>query len=420
MSLKSDLVESRGKLEDRKKQLADVFAEAGKDYDMSKVKSLEGDETAKVEGIRKLNDEINDLQDKVTGFVDAIKALDDSTLNDDDSGKGKGTGGVKHQNDLDDDQPVQQKSIGEMFVKSPAYTEFTSGATTPLTALEVKTLDGMKTLMTTSAGWAPQSLRTGLMVPSAQKPIQVIDTIPLGRTGYVSIIYMEETTFTNNAAETSEGSTYAESALALTQRTSPVQKIATFLPVTDEQLEDVEGIPSYIDNRLTYMLRARLDSQIINGDGIAPNLKGILNVSGIQTQAKGADPTPDAVYKAMTLIRTGTGQANPDTVYFNPSDWQNVKLLRTAEGMYIWGNPADVLPDRIWGMNVAFAQVLTAGTAIVLDSSFTNLLMKRDIEIQVSNSHSTFFVEGKQAIRADVRCAFVVYRPAAVCKVTGI
>ena len=33
---------------------------------------------------------------------------------------------------------------------------------------------------------------------------------------------------------------------------------------------------------------------------------------------------------------------------------------------------------------------------------------------------ATFFVEGKQAIRADMRVALVVYRPAAFCTVTGI
>ena len=30
------------------------------------------------------------------------------------------------------------------------------------------------------------------------------------------------------------------------------------------------------------------------------------------------------------------------------------------------------------------------------------------------------FIKGKKAIRADIRAAFVVYRPAAFCTVTGI
>lgn len=419
MTVKSDLVEARNRLDANRKKLADVFSEAGPEYDMDKVKSLEGDEAGKVDGIRTLNKTIDEDAKTVERLAAAIKALE--STQDDDPERDAHRNGMKHTNGSKDEdpKPEDQKSLGEMFVKSAAYTG-RQGNNGPVAALSVPTVQGMKTLMTTTAGWAPQSLRTGLVVPSAQKPIQVIDVIPQGRTGYQSIVFMEETTFTNSAAETAEAGTYPESALALTQRTSPVQKIATFLPVTDEQLEDVEGIQSYVDNRLTFMLRQRLDLQIVAGNGTPPNLKGLLNVSGIQTQAKGADPTPDAVYKAMTLLRTGTGQANPDTIIINPSDWQNIKLLRTADGIYIWGNPADMAPDRLWGMNVALAQVLTAGTIIVLDSSFTELVMRRDIEVQVSNSHSTFFIEGKQAIRADVRCAFVVYRPAAVATVTGV
>ena len=40
--------------------------------------------------------------------------------------------------------------------------------------------------------------------------------------------------------------------------------------------------------------------------------------------------------------------------------------------------------------------------------------------MQVSNSHDVFFTSGKQAVRADMRLAFVVYRPSAFCLTTGI
>jgi hypothetical protein len=40
--------------------------------------------------------------------------------------------------------------------------------------------------------------------------------------------------------------------------------------------------------------------------------------------------------------------------------------------------------------------------------------------VQISNSHSTYFIEGKQATRADMRVALIVYRPARLRHVTGL
>jgi HK97 family phage major capsid protein len=208
--------------------------------------------------------------------------------------------------------------------------------------------------------------------------------------------------------------------LAYTERTSNVRKIAVFLPMTDEQLEDVGQAQGVIDNRLPFMIRQRLDLQIISGDGSAPNLRGVMNVAGIQTQAKGADPGPDALYKGIVKVEV-TGQAFANLVIMHPNDWQTIRLLRTADGIYIWGNPSDNGPERIWGLQVVRAQAATAGTAIVGDfANFAELSVKRGIDVQVSNSHSTYFIEGKQAVRADMRAALVYYRPAAFCTVTGL
>lgn len=193
-----------------------------------------------------------------------------------------------------------------------------------------------------------------------------------------------------------------------------------FLPVTDEQLEDEPQVRGLIDNRLRFMVRQRLDSQILVGSGTGVNLTGILNTAGIQTQAKGTDPVPDAVYKAMVKVRV-TGRAMPNAVVMHPNDWQDIRLLRTADGIYIWGNPSDAGPERIWGLRVVQSDAETENTGLVGDfANHSELAVRRGVDVQVSNSHGTFFVEGKLAIRADMRVALIVYRPAAFATVTGI
>ena len=159
---------------------------------------------------------------------------------------------------------------------------------------------------------------------------------------------------------------------------------------------------------------------LVLGNGTPPNLEGFLNVTGIQTYALSAEPVPDAVHKGITLVNV-TARAAADGILMHSNDWQDVRLLRTADGIYIFGSPSEVVAPRLWGLPVAVNSVITENTALVGDfGNFTELSYKRGIDVQISNSHSTYFVEGKQAIRADLRVALVVYRPAALCTVTGI
>jgi HK97 family phage major capsid protein len=242
----------------------------------------------------------------------------------------------------------------------------------------------------------------------------------MGQTGMEQIVYMEETTRTHAAAEKAEGVTFAESTFAFTEQTSSVRKITDSVPVTDEQLEDVAQAQSYLNGRIVFGLRQRLDTQILVGNGSAPNLRGLKNVVGIQTQARGADPIPDAFFKAMRKIRV-TGRAMPTHHVMHPEDWEDVRLLRTADGVYIWGNPSEAGPERMWGLPVIQQDADSAGTGYVGSflPAWVSLFERRGVDVQIGYTGSQF-VEGKRTIRGDMRLAFVVFRPAAFATVTGL
>lgn len=413
--------EANAALAERSKRLHEIFEAAGPDIDLSRVTTLTGDTDARRDAVRALNAELTDIGKQ----RDALREMEQTrqAAEAEYRAQHEPVSGIVHPRENAERQP-QMQSIGKLFVASAQYKEFKGLRNWPRPA-ELD-LDVRAAVFREGAGWSPMTIRIPRVELSPQRPIAVVDVVPMLPTDQSSIAYMEETTFTNNAAETAESTAttasdlIGESALALTERTRPVEWLPVFIPVTMQQMEDVAGIEAYVESRLQYMLRARLDSQILAGNGSTPNLLGTKSVTGIQTQAKGADPTPDAIYKLFTAIRAD-GHAEPSVLFLHPNDWQDVRLLRTADGIYIWGGPMEAGPERIWGVPVVITTANAENTGVAGDyANFSALYTKRGITLSVSDSHAHYFTRGMLAIRADMRVSMVHFRPKAFGTVTGI
>lgn len=402
------LEEAQGKLDHARKELATAMQEAKTSrpgvFDMDQIKSVSGDKNEKLAWIQAKNAELTELkaevdrQSAVAGAARIAAEYEGSEQKGSEERETKGGGSTK--------------SLGELFTDSVAFKNKGQRA-----SLDVD----VKTLFQRTAGWTPESTRSGLVTLKPMVPApSVIDhlvTIPVSQAAYK---YMEETTYTNNAAEVSEGSTFGEAALALTERSQTVEKIAVWLPMTDEQLEDEPGARAYVEARLENMIRQRLDLQLLAGDGSTPNLLGTVNKVGIQTQAKSTDTLIDASYKLFTTIRTD-GFAEPSVAFVRPTYWQEVALLKTTDGVYIYSNPASGVPSVLWGVPVV--QTMAAPSGVLVTGDYANYAffgVKRGIDVQVTNSHSTDFINGKQAVRMDMRGVMVHVRPKAFGTVTGL
>ena len=131
------------------------------------------------------------------------------------------------------------------------------------------------------------------VIESAQRTPSFADLIPQDETQQAGFIWMEETTFTNNAAYVAEGSTKPESAFALTENVARLSKIATTLPVTTEQLEDVPQLRAYIDNRGTTQIQLAEEDALLNFEQSANGFDGYVdtvNVNGKQLWRVRAGP----------------------------------------------------------------------------------------------------------------------------------
>lgn len=313
---------------------------------------------------------------------------------------------------------AEGKSIGERIRESREYQALRAGNLKTATVLTLNEHE-FKTLVTLTTA-SPQNLRRPNVVQMAMEERTVADLMLESTVDRGSVEYYEETTVTNAAATVAEGAAKPESALAFTLRTDAVRKIATWIPATDEVLADVVWMEGQIRGRLVFMVKRAEETQLLTGDGIAPNILGLLNRSGIQTQAKGADITPTAIFRAINKVRN-TGYAEPTGLVMHPNDWADMVLLQGTDGQYLFGPLSQNLPERVWGLDIRITSAITEGTALVgAFRPHAEVLRRTGIAVVLSTEHSTYFVENKVAILAEERLGLAAYRPTAFCTVTGI
>lgn len=312
----------------------------------------------------------------------------------------------------------EEKSLAQLFTESPQFKN-ARGANRRNVLVDLPDYEA-KTTMTTAAGWAPVNARTNIVIPKAVRRPVVADLVPQDMTTLTSIKYMEETTSTNGATTVAEDGLKPESALAFTERTALVVKIATWIPVTEEQLEDVPGVQSLINNRLSLFLALAEETELLTGDGSANHLDGFLH-KVTQSQAKGADPTPTAFYKAFTKIRF-TGFAEPSGIVMHPNDWEAIATLQDGNGNYVWGRPFDSGPvARLWGIPVIVTTAETENTGLVGDfQAYSHISRRTGVTIRTTDSHSDYFIYNRLVILVEERLSLEIYRANAFCLVTGI
>jgi hypothetical protein len=145
---------------------------------------------------------------------------------------------------------------------------------------------------------------------------------PTGTTDGNSVPYTQEGgTFL--AAETAEGAAKPEGGVTFTDANAPVQTIAAWQKIRKQALADVAALQSIIDGRLRYSVQRRLEAQVLAGDGTDPNLRGILNTTGIGSVAFAAGtPLTELVLSGITGVYLADAEASGSSC--TRRDWQTM------------------------------------------------------------------------------------------------
>ncbi|MBK3745926.1 phage major capsid protein [Paraburkholderia aspalathi] len=310
------------------------------------------------------------------------------------------------------------KSLGQQFVDLEELAAMKSaprsGASASLSVKADITTSTTNAAGSAGAAIAPNRLPGVLQIP--QRRLTIRDLLSPGQTDSPSILYIQETGFTNSAAPTAEGALKPQSDLKLVDKNISTKVIAHWFRASKQILSDFSQIRSLIDERLIYGLQLVEENQLLNGDGTGENLEGLIPQATAYAAPAGlALPAP---VTGIDILRIAMLQASlaefPATGHvLNPIDWAGIELLKDTEGRYVIGNPQGSLGASLWNLPVVTTQSMTAGKfltgAFRLGAQIFDQWASR-IEVGFQNDD---FVRNKVTILAEERLALAVYRPEA-------
>ncbi len=320
--------------------------------------------------------------------------------------------------------PVQ---LGRAFTSSAPFKE-NAGKLKQRVVKELSAEIETRALFATS-NFPSNFARVPGLIPATSKdqPLTVLDLVDRRPISTNTVEWVREDSVPSGAVEVTEGSAKPESTWSVSLQQDTAATIAHFINITRQSLDDEVMIQGYIEGRLTYGLLKRLNGQILNGNGTAPNLRGILNTVGIGTYTAGTatEAAIVSIRKAKTVAQLS--EYDPDAVVVAPIDWEAIELSVDNNGAWRVSDNAQVgASAQVWGLRVVVTTAMTGTVFGTTGGTFlvgafkegATLWERQSVTIFITDSHASNFTSNILTLLAELRAALSVWRPKAFVKGT--
>lgn len=213
----------------------------------------------------------------------------------------------------------------------------------------------------TSAGLVPTQWDP-VIQDRPRQDLVIRDLIPTTPVDGQSYSYYVEKLHTRGAGMVAEGAAKPSSDVTFEVKQDNVRKIAVWMPVTDEALDDIPQLYSYIQELLRYDLKLKEEGQILKGDGQGNNLNGIMTQASAfnAALAQAGDTAIDTVRRAIYQVRKQS-KRGADAIVMTDLDWMNIELLKDADSRYLFANLQGMVTPVLWGRPVVVSDSMDEG-----------------------------------------------------------
>ena len=247
------------------------------------------------------------------------------------------------------------------------------------------------------------------------RPTHIRQLLAQGSTQSDVVRFVKESGYSNGAAATAEGTTLTQSDFDMTASDANVRKIGTYFRISEEMLADTPQLTSYLSARAPEKLLEVEDTQILSGNGSAPNLSGIITDATAFAAGDLADSVDeanefDAIVAALNQL--AGANYNADTILLNPSDFHKILLLKDSQNNYLKDQVYSGLQPVFMGVKVVLNTAIPAGDFLIGNFGVGTQLWVRDgINVEFFREDGTNVRDGFVTVRVSERVALTNYLP---------
>jgi HK97 family phage major capsid protein len=251
--------------------------------------------------------------------------------------------------------------------------------------------------------------------------MNIRELLNVGSTNSDVIRFVKESGYSNGAAAANEGATLGQTDFDMTAQSVNVEKIGTYLRISEEMLADTPQLSSYISQRVPAKLMEVEDDQILGGNGVAPNLNGLYNsgtefdtsASGKFYQSVDAANEFDVLVAAINQLQIANYR--PDYILLNPTDFHKILLLKDTTNNYLKDQVYQGLQPNFLGVPIAVNNEVNAGSFLVGNfGQACQLWVRENVNVGFYREDGTNIRDGFVTVRVQERIALATYLPNAI------
>jgi HK97 family phage major capsid protein len=276
---------------------------------------------------------------------------------------------------------------------------------------------GTMSLGTSVTGQMPQADRESGIANVVRQAFTIRNGSNVFPTNSNLVEWVEQQNIEGSAGMTGEGLAKTQLDWEYVVSNASVKKITSYVKITEEMLNDIDGMMGEINGNLQYQVELKEETQLITGlNGIEKYAQALDLASLISTFDNGTANNWDVIGAAITQIRVnGEGELRANRVYLNPVDvFLTIHNTKDTTKDYI--NPVTVIPNVtpgglpsifIWGVPVVESDSITAGEFLVADMTRFNIRDLEGMTVSVGLENDDF-TKNLVTIRGEKRLATYV------------